>query len=167
MPVRWLRFITGAGLAVMLVVVSHFGLSWVGLAPTAEAQPALVLRRVEPVAIATQLHARYPDIPLENTYLRLSDGTPHPDSTLVSRLIRYHLFVKDRPANFRLDWKLTLADYLGAFQPIEPQFYPDQDELTESPMTGDMAAVARMSRNQRNQLVQGLVDVFTGQTPAP
>lgn len=163
---RWMRWVVSSLLATALVVAAHVitvQLSWQG---AAQAQPAVVLRRVDPTAIAATIYAQHPDLPTENGYT-YTDGTPATDSTLVSRLIRYHLFVKDRPANFRLDWKLTLADYLDAFQPMESRFYPDQanvrPDANGGPLLGDKAAVAAMSREQRNQLAQSLLDIFTGQ----
>ncbi|NEP15389.1 MAG: hypothetical protein F6J97_00575 [Leptolyngbya sp. SIO4C1] len=126
----------------------------------AQAQPTVVIRRVEPSAIAAQIYAQLPDLPLENTYRSSETGAIATDSTLVSRLIRYHLYTKDRPANFRFDWKLTVADYLGAFEPIRQ--YPSAAELSPDSAAGDIAAMAALTRTQRNQLVQALYDIFTG-----
>ena len=166
MQFRWVRFAAGVILAALVIVASHLGLGLMGLTDQpAQAQPALVLRRVDPVAIATQIYQQHPDFPLENTYLNLSDQSPAPDNTLVSRFIRYHIFLKDRPGNFRLDWKLSIADYLGAFQEINPDVYPFHDLLTENPMAGDIDAIRQMTREQRNLMVQSLFDLFTGQTP--
>jgi len=143
-------------------VATNFVTVQLGWQGAVQAQPAVVFRRVEPVAIATQVYAQHPDLPFENDYVQ-ANGTPATDSTLISRLIRYHLFVKDRPANYRLDWKLTLADYLDAFQPMEVRLYPQQDDLQPAPLEGDQAAIAGMSREQRNRLAQTLFEIFTGQ----
>ncbi|MEM9909083.1 MAG: hypothetical protein AAF921_29145 [Cyanobacteria bacterium P01_D01_bin.44] len=129
---------------------------------TAQAQPRIVIRRVEPAAIAAQIYAQYPEFPTENTYTLQSGGEVAVDDTLVSRLIRYHLYVKNRPPNFRLDWKLTIADYLDAFDLIRASLYPSADVLSENPMEGDKAAIQSMTRQQRNQLSQTLFDLFTG-----
>ncbi|MEM8806219.1 MAG: hypothetical protein AAGF01_09345 [Cyanobacteria bacterium P01_G01_bin.38] len=128
----------------------------------AQAQPRIVLRRVEPAAIAAQIYAQYPDFPTESTYTLQRSGDVAVDDTLVSRLIRYHLYVKNRPPNFRLDWKLTIADYLDAFELIRASLYPSADVLSENPMEGDKAAVQSMTRQQRNQLSQALFDLFIG-----
>jgi hypothetical protein len=133
----------------------------------AQARPIVVLRRIDPVAIATQIYQQYPDLPCENTYRQADSGNVNPEDTLVSRFIRYHLYVKDRPANFRFDWKLSLADYLGAFDSINPDNYPSADTLTENPASADQTAIQALSRTQRNQLVQALFEIFTGGSPNP
>ncbi|MEO1591367.1 MAG: hypothetical protein AAFU71_08765 [Cyanobacteria bacterium J06632_22] len=163
-----MRWVVSGVLATVLVIAAQVLTVQFGWQGAVQAQPAVVLRRIEPVEIATQVYTQHPDLPLENGYFN-ADGTPATDSTLVSRLIRYHLFVKDRPANFRLDWKLTLADYLGAFQPMDAQFYPQQDDLQAAGglMASDQTAVANMSRDQRNRLAQSLFEIFTGQSATP
>jgi hypothetical protein len=98
-------------------------------------------------------------------------GKVDPTNTLVGRLIRYHVFVKGRPPNYRFDWKLSLADYLG----VTPDYlvedvYPGKDVLRENPMERDRAAIQSLNRRQRDALVQALVDVFTetsGSSRAP
>mgnify|MGYP001794269800 CR=1 FL=1 len=164
---RYLRWLVSALLAAIFAVAAHFLPVFLGGGLGAvQAQPAVTIRRVEPAAISAQVYARHPDLPLENNYTDAS-GTVISDSTLVSRFVRYHLFVKDRPANFRLDWKLTLADYLDSFHPMEARLYPQQDALgelsAEGPFTGDRAAIAQMTRAQRNCLAQSLFEIFTGQ----
>ena len=123
-----------------------------------QAQP-VPLRRITPAVIAAQVQAQLPDLPLENQYISRG-GTAAEDDTLVSRIIRYHIYTKDRPTNFRLDWKLTIADYLGAFERISARDYPDY-ELRENPMEGDIAAVRSLSRQQRDHLVNTLYEAFT------
>lgn len=122
------------------------------------AQPA-PLRRVNLATTAAQIQAQLPDLPLENQYIS-TDGTAADGNTLVSRIIRYHIYTKDRPTNFRLDWKLTIADYLGAFERISVGDYPDY-ELRENPIEGDIAAVRSLSRQQRDRLVNTLYETFT------
>lgn len=131
---------------------------------TVHAQPA-PLRRVNPTVAAAQIQAQLPDLPLENQYLH-SDGTAAADNTLVSRIIRYHIYIKERPTNFRLDWKLTLADYLGAFERVSARNYPDYG-LRENPMEGDVAAVRSLSRVQRDRLVNTLYETFTPSSANP
>lgn len=128
----------------------------------AQAQPRVVIRRVEPATIAAQIYTQYPDFPTENTYTLGRGGEVAVDDTLISRLIRYHLYVMNRPANFRLDWKLTIADYLDAFERIRAARYPSADVLSENPMEGDKTAIRAMTRQQRNQLSQALFDLFIG-----
>lgn len=109
------------------------------------------------------VYEQLPDFPKENNYVSKESGKVDPNNTLVSRLIRYHVFVKGRPPNYRFDWKLTLADYLGA----TPDFlvetvYPGGDSLRENPMERDRAAIQRLNRAQRDALIQVLVNVFNG-----
>jgi hypothetical protein len=108
-----------------------------------------------------QVYEAIPDLPLENQYLSLETGQPAVNNTLASRLIRYHTFVKGRPANYRLDWKLTLADYLGVNERIIPGTYPGSDTLRTNPLEGDRTIIQRLSRAQRERLVQVLVSIFS------
>jgi len=101
-----------------------------------------------------------PEIPLENQYVNAETGERDEDNTLISRLIRYHIFIKSRPRPFRLDWKLTLADYLGAYERMVRETYPGASVLTENPLEGDQAAIAALSRQQRDRLVHVLTSVF-------
>lgn len=118
-----------------------------------------------------QVYQQMPDLPLENQYVNQQSGKVDPDNTLASRLIRYHMFVKGRPPNFRLDWKLTIADYLGANELMEEGVYPGGDTLRENPIERDRAAIQRLTRPQRNGLIQTLVNIFNPnaaqQTEAP
>lgn len=107
-----------------------------------------------------QVYQQLPDLPLENQYVNQQSGKVDSDNTLASRLIRYHMFVKGRPPNFRLDWKLTIADYLDANELIEEEVYPGADTLRENPLVGDRAVIQRLTRVQRNTLIQTLVNIF-------
>jgi hypothetical protein len=115
-----------------------------------------------------QVYQQLPDLPLENQYVNKESGKVDLDNTLVSRLIRYHIFVKGRPPNWRLDWKLTMADYLDANELMTEGVYPSADTLRDNPIDGDRAAIKRLTRNQRNALVQALVNAFNpnAETPA-
>lgn len=106
------------------------------------------------------VYQRLPDLPLENQYVNRRIGRVDPDHTLIRRLVDYHFYVKGRPVNYRLDWKLTLADYLDANDAISDTSYPGVDRLAQNPMDGDKAAIKRLSRKQRDALVQTLVDIF-------
>ena len=107
-----------------------------------------------------QVYKQLPDLPLENQYINQETGKVDPDDTLVSRLIRYHVYVKGRPTIYRLDWKLTLADYLGANENIKEFRYPGSDSLRQNPLEGDRAVINRLSLAERNALVQVLVNIF-------
>ena len=109
------------------------------------------------------VYEKVPDFPIANNYISKETGKVDLNNTLVGRLIRYHVFVKGRPPNYRFDWKLSLADYLG----VTPDYlvesvYPGNDVLRSNPIEGDRAAIQGLNRSQRDALVQALVDVFTG-----
>lgn len=108
-----------------------------------------------------QVYKDIPDLPLENQYLSRETGKADPSNTLVSRLIRYHYFIKGRPVNFRLDWKYTLADYLGVNEPMRAESYPGSDNLRQNPFESDRAIIRKLNRKQRDALIQALVNVFS------
>ena len=172
------------GLSFLLVTLSvaiFTLLSWVlesGELSISALEPAL-LRSYEsaPVGLVAQqsapqqlrvqdawkfVYEKLPDFPIENNYISKETGKVDPNNTLVGRLIRYHVFVKGRPPNYRFDWKLSLADYLGATPDyLVEGVYPGNDVLRENPMERDRAAIQSLNRRQRDALVQALVDVFT------
>lgn len=110
--------------------------------------------------ISQRVYQKLPDLPLENQYIDRETGKVDPNNTLMSRLVRYHIYVKGRPAIYRLDWKLTLADYLGANDLMLESRYPGSDSLRKNPIDGDRAAINRLNRAQRDALVQVLVSIF-------
>lgn len=107
-----------------------------------------------------QVYQQLPFLPLENKYVSRETGKVDPDNTLANRLIRYHLYVKGRSPNNRLDWKLTLADYLRVNELIQEKTYPGNDTLRQNPLESDRAAINRLNYKQRNALVQSLINVF-------
>ena len=163
-PLKRFRFlIVAVAMAAVLMLLGAFdaGLqdsNLMGNLP-AQAQPA-PLRRVNPTMTAAQVYEQLPNFPLENQYVSSDTGTPATKDTLVSRIIRYHIYIKERPTNFRLDWKLTLADYLGAFERISADRYPDYG-LRENPLVGDRTVIQALSYEQRDRLVNVLYEVFT------
>ncbi|MBD2486548.1 hypothetical protein [Aulosira sp. FACHB-615] len=122
-------------------------------------QPALA-QRISPSDVWQLVYQQLPDLPKENQYVNKETGKKAENNTLASRLIRYHIYVKERSPIYRFDWKLTLADYLGANEIMYDATYPGNDILRENPIEGDRAAISRLSRHQRDALVQTLVDVF-------
>lgn len=106
-----------------------------------------------------QVYARLPDLPLENQYVNREGEAS--DSTLVDRLVQYHLYTSGRSINSRLDWKLTIADYLGANEWMQPGLYPGADSLQQNPIEGDRAAIEQLNRAQRDALVDALVSLFS------
>ena len=112
--------------------------------------------------ISQQVYEKIPDLPRENQYISRDTGKVATDNTLVSRMIRYHYYQKGRAPNYRFDWKLTLADYLGANEVMYDNSYPGQDGLRKNPLAGDRKAIKKLSRQQRNTLIQTLVDLLSG-----
>ena len=127
----------------------------------------LVAGRSAPQQVRVQdawkfVYEKLPNLPIENNYISKETGKVDPNNTLVGRLIRYHVFVKGRPPNYRFDWKLSLADYLGATPDyLVEDVYPGKDVLRSNPMERDRTAIQSLNRTQRDALVQALVDVFT------
>lgn len=118
-----------------------------------------------------QVYEQLPDLPKENHYINRDTGEPAETNTLVGRFIRYHLYVQGRPPTYRLDWKLTMADYLGANEFIVPATYPSADTLSQNPAEGDQATIRSLNRAQRDALIQAIVDIvstgFAPSSPAP
>lgn len=110
--------------------------------------------------IAEQIYAQMPELPRENHYERSDTGDVDPGNTLISRFVRYHMFVQRRPAVYRLDWKMTLADYLGVNDWVVEPVYPSTDVLERSPRNGDMAAIRSLTLAQRQALVDALVAIY-------
>lgn len=129
-------------------------------------EPALA-QRIRIDEIWQQVYQQLPDLPLENQYINRETGEVSSTNTLLNRLIRYHIYVKSRPPNYRLDWKLTLADYLGVNERMEPETYPSGTALRENPMPGDIQAVQSLNRAQRDALVNTLVVLFTPNAEPP
>jgi hypothetical protein len=123
-------------------------------------EPAIA-QRISPGEVWQQVYQQLPDFPQENKYISKETGKVAEDNTLASRLLRYHVYVKERAPNYRLDWKLTLADYLGANEVMYVTTYPGNDTLRQNPLEGDRAAISRLNISQRNALVQILVNIFT------
>jgi hypothetical protein len=116
------------------------------------------------------VYEQLPDLPQENQYISKETGKVAPENTLVGRLIRYHLYVKGRPPIYRLDWKITLAEYLGLTGALETSDYPGANQLKKNPAEGDIAAIRQLNRAQRDALVQALVNGFSpqsGRSPLP
>ena len=107
------------------------------------------------------VYRQIPDLPLENQYINRATQKVDPNNTLVSRLIRYHQYVKGRPLNYRLDWKMTLGDYLGVNEPIIDSDYPGSNTLKKNPLDSDRATLTRLTRKQRDALIYALVTVFS------
>ncbi len=131
-------------------------------------QPAYA-QRITPGDVWQAVYQQLPDLPRENKYIRKENGQVAENNTLVNRLIRYHVYTKGRAPIYRLDWKLTLADYLGANEIMYDSSYPGNDTLRQNPIEGDRKAITRLTRSQRDALVQVLVNIFnpTQNTQSP
>ena len=119
-------------------------------------------QNLRPEAVAAIIYQNIPSFPQENQYISQETGEVDLDNTLISRFIRYHEYVKNRPTKYRLDWKLTLADYLRVNEPIRDFRYPGSSTLQVNPLEGDRAAINRLSRRQRNDLVDTLISLYGG-----
>ncbi|MBU7584280.1 MAG: hypothetical protein KAF91_15425 [Nostoc sp. TH1S01] len=122
-------------------------------------QPALA-QRISPSDVWQVVYQQLPDLPKENQYVSKETGRVAENNTLASRLIRYHVYIKERSPIYRFDWKLTIADYLGANEVMYDTTYPGNDILSQNPLEGDRKAISRLSRRQRDTLVQTLVNIF-------
>ncbi|MEB3359699.1 MAG: hypothetical protein VKK04_23435 [Synechococcales bacterium] len=164
-PGRYLR--GSAVIASLLILTLSFPGFWLKLEDSGwlsrvlSTQPASA-QRTNTIEIAERVYGLMPNLPLENHYESRATGDVAVSNTLASRLIRYHLYVKGRSPLYRFDWKLTLADYLGANEWIEASLYPGADDLEENPQAGDVAAIGNLNRAQRDQLVGILVDLHGG-----
>lgn len=123
--------------------------------------PPVLAQNIRSDGVWRAVYERIPDLPLENQYISRETGQVATDNTLVGRFIRYHLYVKGRPPFYRLDWKLTMADYLGLKGTLDESTYPSAATLRKNPMEADVAAINKLNRAQRDALVQALVDAFT------
>lgn len=121
---------------------------------------------LRPNSVAEEVYQLLPELPLENQYLSQETQETASKNTLISRFIRYHQYVKSRPVKFRLDWKLTIADYLEANELISYDRYPGNKTLTTHPLEGDRAVIYNLSRSQRNQLIDTLVSIYNPSTAA-
>jgi hypothetical protein len=118
------------------------------------------------VNVAEEVYRQLPDLPRANDYALLN-GTPQPDNTLLYRLVYYHTRIKRRSPRYRLDWKLTLADYLGDNEDIIPDQYPGNTTLTENPLRGGRTALDRLNLRQRNALVNLLAAIHRPPSDRP
>jgi hypothetical protein len=116
--------------------------------------------------VAKFVYQRVPTLALENQYIRTETNKQAVESTLVSRLVQYHNSIKGRSPQYRLDWKITLADYLGLNEVIQPETYPGNAFLKQNPLESDRASIQKLTLSQRSALVQALADAFAGSPTA-
>ncbi|VXD22520.1 conserved exported hypothetical protein [Planktothrix serta PCC 8927] len=159
---RGLSFLLVALSITLLIVLGGFFDSFEiqGLAQTPPEQIPSTSGRVRVSEVWKKVYEQLPNLPPENQYISQETGKVAEDNTLISRLIRYHVYVKARPTQYRLDWKLTLADYLGVNEPMLVLNYPGQEALKENPLERDQKAIQQLNRTQRDALVNTLVSLF-------
>ncbi|MGK7940827.1 MAG: hypothetical protein AB4062_11895 [Crocosphaera sp.] len=119
----------------------------------------LKAQNFRPEKAAEIVYQELPNLPQENQYRNAETGEIEPTHTLMSRFIRYHKDFKRRSPQYRLDWKVTLADYLGVNQSIRESNYPGST-LRTSPLAQDIEVIRQLSRRQRQQLVDVLVKIY-------
>jgi hypothetical protein len=122
-----------------------------------------IAQTIPPESVAVKVYQQIPDLPKENQFINKERQQADPDNTLISRLVRYHLYVKNRPLNFRLDWKLTIADYFNLNEDIKAINYPGSSTLTTNPLESDRQIVTKLNRQQRDRLVDTLVNIYNPQ----
>ena len=111
--------------------------------PLMAAQAVDIPHQASAIALADRLYDQYPEIPRA--------ASTH--TTLLSRFINYHLNTQTRPAEYHLDWELSMADYLDT--PYSKQTHP------ESIASLDKQTMQTLSRQQRHDLVRSLEQLFT------
>lgn len=121
-------------------------------------------QNLRPEMAAAEVYQQLKQFPQANQYTRKETGKIDPDNTLVSRIIRYHQYVKSRPLNYRLDWQLTIADYFGINEPISESRYPGSQTLTVNPLQSDRKIIQDLTRTQRSELIDTLVSIYNPQT---
>lgn len=150
LPQLILAMVIGLSLAFGGGVIKHMG--W-------GEQPVLA-QYLRPEFVAEQVYIRLNYFPKENQYINKETGKVESDNTLINRLIRYHQDIKKRPTRFRIDWQLTLADYLGANEDIKEERYPGRSTLKNNPMKADIKTIKSLTRRQRKDLVDVLVSIY-------
>ena len=119
---------------------------------------------IRPDVAAEQLYQRLSFLPLENEYTNQTSGEIDSDNTLMGRFIRYHEYVKSRPLRYRFDWQLTFADYFDINEPIKDNRYPGHKTLAVNPLEQDRSVITKLTREQRNQLIDVLLAIYNPQT---
>lgn len=157
-----LSFLLLAVTITLFIVLGGFieGLEIQGLAQTPPSEISPPSGRLRVSEVWKKVYEQLPNLPRENQYLSKETGKVAEDNTLISRFIRYHIYVKARPTQYRFDWKLTLADYLGVNEPMLMLSYPGQEVLKENPLVGDQKAIQQLNRVERDGLVNTLVGLF-------
>jgi hypothetical protein len=155
----WIRLYFTVITAVIIVIIGVLDVSNSNFPSVAPA----VAQRISPSDIWKLVYEEFPSFPRENQYISKNDGNVAESNTLAGRLIRYHIYIKGRSPIYRFDWKLTLADYLNANEIMYESSYPGANLLTQNPLQGDRDTIAKLTRQERNQFVQVMVNIFNPQ----
>ncbi len=126
---------------------------------------AQAIRRIQVADIGSQIYEQLPNLPSENRYISQETGEVAENDTFVGRFIRYHLYIKGRSPLSRFDWKLTVADYLGANEVMFENRYPSGNALNTNPMVSDRQAMNNLTRAERNALVNTIVRLLNPNLP--
>jgi hypothetical protein len=126
--------------------------------------PSAIAQTIPPESVAAKVYQQIPELPKENQFINKEFQQADSDNTLISRFVRYHLYVKNRPLNFRLDWKLTIADYFNLNEDIKAINYPGSSTLTTNPLESDRQIITKLNRQQRDRLVDTLIGIYNPQT---
>jgi hypothetical protein len=118
-----------------------------------------------PEKVSQIVYEQMPELPRENDYSEKETGKQATENTLIARIVRYHQYIKARPTRFRLDWKLTLADYFGKNEMIIEERYPGYTTLSQNPLPRDREAITNLTLQQRQQLVDLLVNIYLSPNP--
>lgn len=124
-------------------------------------------RRYSITEVGNYLYELLPDFPRENEYTSSETGQPAVNNTLASRMVNYHTLVKGRAPIYRLDWKLTLADYLGVNERLNLETYPGATTLTENPARSDIEIIQSFNRAEREEIVSAFVEIFNQSDSIP
>ncbi|NJL83132.1 MAG: hypothetical protein HC890_09575 [Chloroflexaceae bacterium] len=161
---RWLRRAIAFGLG---LVCALGGQNWLLVQDRPWEVAPVAAQIYRPEDVAEGIYQQIPDLPRENRYLSQETGQVDGESTLISRFIRYHQYVKNRPLGFRLDWQLSLADYLGANERMIAERYPGFKQLQTNPLESDRTAIQALSLQQRRQLVDQLASIYVTPSRQP
>ncbi len=115
---------------------------------------------LRPEAVAADVYQSLTYLPKSNDFKRSDTGEVNSESTLVSRFIRYHQDIKKRATEFRLDWQLTMADYLGYNEPVKPDRYPGYSTLQINPIEADLKDIRSLNRVQRQAFIDLIADLY-------
>lgn len=115
---------------------------------------------IRPETAAERVYQSLSFLPLGNEYLSQRGEEVVSNSTLMSRFIRYHEYVKSRPLTYRFDWQLTFADYFDINESISAKRYPGFQTLTVNPLESDRQTITSLTRSQRNQLIDTLLSIY-------